>query len=453
MSEYLYFVVLLCVLLQCHGWTLVVNSTPPLITKDQQQGSHLSLNVSNFLRSGHQLWTQNGSTPTPLVLLQSKKASVTGVRNVTANITVTLPGSTPAYNSCISCIKENFMKEMINVSETDLEKIRLQEVKRHILKKLRMSDRPQVTMQRSMLPEPLQGGELQYLFNQFAEQPSNDEDDYYGKTERVIVIAEHVDFPICTNHHDPAGCFHFKLTKDIMKRDISSAELWVYKLRDKRDNYNQTYIVSEYPTSNGTYTNYIQHNIVSIRDTSLKNGWLKFDLTNTVRRWLWWKSRSSMLGLRISCKTCGMDIEEIPVSNDPGEKPFIVINFNTAEQHKRTKKNGVCEPNSPQCCKQPFYVNFTDIGWDDWIIAPEGYWANFCNGSCIDDRTSKYNHYVNIIQMLRNKSLLSSSWLRDLTPCCSPKKLIAMSLLYTTSAGNIIVNTLPNMIVESCGCK
>lgn len=476
MSTYWHFAILLCcALFVSNVWTMSVNSTPLQNSKGKisldnhdSRSTNLSkflnfVNFSKFANSGHHQSRKVG-VEVPPVTPEGRRSGADGNYS-TATMAATQLLS-PTATSCANCLKKvNYLKEIVNTnqipsngeSDYEIDEVRIEDIKKQILKKLRMDDRPNVTMQRSMVPEPLQGGELHYLFKEYPEQPDkedndDDDDDYYGKTERVIILAEYVDFPSCQNHphHDPAGCFHFKLTTDINKRDVSYAQLWVYKLRDKRDSHNQTYSVSEIPTSNHTSTT-TQNNIVSIRDTSLKNGWIKFDLTATIRRWLL-KPRTNIRGLKISCKTCRMNVEEIPVSNDPGEKPFIVVNFNTNSQ-RRSKRNAVCEPKSPECCKYPLYVNFTDIGWNDWVLAPEGYWANFCKGSCYDDMTSNSSHYSSILQLVRSKTLLSPSQKKDLSPCCSPKKLKPITMLYSIAGGNIMNDVLPTMIVESCGCK
>lgn len=51
-------------------------------------------------------------------------------------------------------------------------------------------------------------------------------------------------------------------------------------------------------------------------------------------------------------------------------------------QNQRSKRSVDCDAggNSSSCCRESFYVNFTHIGWDNWIIQPAGYYANFCKG-------------------------------------------------------------------------
>ncbi|KAI4785121.1 hypothetical protein KUCAC02_037957, partial [Chaenocephalus aceratus] len=52
-------------------------------------------------------------------------------------------------------------------------------------------------------------------------------------------------------------------------------------------------------------------------------------------------------------------------------------------ESRRRKKRGLeCDGKVRVCCKRQFHVNFKDIGWNDWIIAPQVYTANYCEGDC-----------------------------------------------------------------------
>lgn len=138
-----------------------------------------------------------------------------------------------------------------------------------------------------------------------------------------------------------------------------------------------------------------------------------------LKRWLLKSRTKTIQTLKISCKTCAMDVDDIPVSNDPGEKPFIVINFNKQDNSRRNRRNSDCQPNSTYCCKEPLFVNFSHIGWDDWIIAPAGYQVNFCRGSCLADAPTSGVNYRVIIQVIQvhttthaNINQLCNSFLR-----------------------------------------
>lgn len=52
-------------------------------------------------------------------------------------------------------------------------------------------------------------------------------------------------------------------------------------------------------------------------------------------------------------------------------------------QLNRKKRSVDCDAagNSSSCCRESFYVNFTTIGWDNWILQPPGYHASFCKGN------------------------------------------------------------------------
>lgn len=40
----------------------------------------------------------------------------------------------------------------------------------------------------------------------------------------------------------------------------------------------------------------------------------------------------------------------------------------------------------------------------------------------------------------------------EIVPCCSPTQLSPIQLLYVDSNNTITQKTLPNMVVEACGC-
>jgi len=99
-------------------------------------------------------------------------------------------------------------------------------------------------------------------------------------------------------------------------------------------------------------------------------------------------------------------------------------------------------------------VNFKDIGWSDWIIAPSGYHANYCEGDCP-------NHMANIgsSSLSFHSAVISHYRMRGYSPfqniksCCVPTRLRAMSMLYYNEEQKIIKKDIQNMIVEECGCS
>eukprot|EP00095_Tigriopus_kingsejongensis_P009228 maker-scaffold851_size88925-snap-gene-0.20 protein:Tk09228 transcript:maker-scaffold851_size88925-snap-gene-0.20-mRNA-1 annotation:"tgf-beta ligand glass bottom boat protein" len=100
------------------------------------------------------------------------------------------------------------------------------------------------------------------------------------------------------------------------------------------------------------------------------------------------------------------------------------------------------------CQKRQFRVSFKDLGWEDWIIAPDDYEAYYCHGECSFPLTSHMNATNHaIVQTLMH--LLNSSVPK---PCCSPTNLTPISVLYFDESSNVILKKYQDMVVKSCGC-
>lgn len=102
------------------------------------------------------------------------------------------------------------------------------------------------------------------------------------------------------------------------------------------------------------------------------------------------------------------------------------------------------------CRRKPLYVDFNQLGWSNWVIAPRGYSAFFCQGLCefpIDNHLKPTNHAT--VQTILNSVAPS------LAPqaCCSPNKFSAISILYIDRSDNIVYKKYEDMVVERCGCK
>uniref|UniRef100_A0AAV2K447 TGF-beta family profile domain-containing protein n=1 Tax=Knipowitschia caucasica TaxID=637954 RepID=A0AAV2K447_KNICA len=103
-----------------------------------------------------------------------------------------------------------------------------------------------------------------------------------------------------------------------------------------------------------------------------------------------------------------------------------------------------------RCSKKPLHVNFRDLGWDDWIIAPLDYEAYHCEGVCdfpLRSHLEPTNHAI--IQTLMNSMNPS-----HMPPsCCAPYRLSPISILYIDSGNNVVYKQYEDMVVESCGCR
>ena len=142
-------------------------------------------------------------------------------------------------------------------------------------------------------------------------------------------------------------------------------------------------------------------------------------------------------------------------------RPFIVMIAQSQEDEEayntgrsiisRGKRHsGECESRPGNCCMKTLYVSFKELGWDSWILKPEGYFANYCEGKC-PNILLPHEHaqrHSQILHLFKHSSRKLDSY----KFCCSPKKMRPLSLLYINEDGNMVKTTLANMSVEKCGC-
>eukprot|EP00062_Callorhinchus_milii_P018822 gi/632972765/ref/XP_007902820.1/ PREDICTED: growth/differentiation factor 2 [Callorhinchus milii] len=113
----------------------------------------------------------------------------------------------------------------------------------------------------------------------------------------------------------------------------------------------------------------------------------------------------------------------------------------------RTRRNA----ESNYCKRVPLHVDFTEIRWDSWIIAPKDYEAYECKGVCYFPLTNHVTPTKHaIIQTLVNRSNPKKAS----RACCVPTKLDPISVLYRDSAGVVTYKyKYEDMVVAECGCR
>ncbi|XP_005802222.1 bone morphogenetic protein 10 [Xiphophorus maculatus] len=133
---------------------------------------------------------------------------------------------------------------------------------------------------------------------------------------------------------------------------------------------------------------------------------------------------------------------------EPDEEDLIQMRSNliydTASRIRRNAKGNHCK-------KQSLYVEFKDIGWDSWILAPTGYDAFECAGVCSYPLTKHVTPTKHaIVQTLVN----IHSPQKAARACCVPTKLDPISLLYLDDTGVVTYKyKYEGMVVAECGCR
>lgn len=194
-------------------------------------------------------------------------------------------------------------------------------------------------------------------------------------------------------------------------------------------------------------------NLVEKRVELKRTGWHTFMLTDAVR--LVFEKGDRRQNLDIRCEGCEAE-GVLPILlnvHDESHRPFLVVQARQADSKHRIRKRGLeCDGSSNLCCRQQFYIDFRLIGWSDWIIAPSGYYGNYCEGNCpaymagVPGSASSF--HTAVVNQYRLRGMSPGS----MNSCCIPTKLSTMSMLYFDDEYNIVKRDVPNMIVDECGC-
>lgn len=119
-----------------------------------------------------------------------------------------------------------------------------------------------------------------------------------------------------------------------------------------------------------------------------------------------------------------------------------MIDDSTARIRRNAKGN--------YCKKTPLYIDFKEIGWDSWIIAPPGYEAYECRGVCnyplAEHLTPTKHAIIQALVHLKNSQKASKA-------CCVPTKLDPISILYLDKGVVTYKFKYEGMAVSECGCR
>uniref|UniRef100_A0A8D0GQD2 Bone morphotic protein 6 n=1 Tax=Sphenodon punctatus TaxID=8508 RepID=A0A8D0GQD2_SPHPU len=275
--------------------------------------------------------------------------------------------------------------------------------------------------------------------------------------------------------------FKFNLSQIPEGEAVTAAEFRIYKDCVMGSFKNQTFLISIYQVLQEHQNRDSDLFLLDTRAVwASEEGWLEFDITATSNMWV--MNPQHNMGLQLSVVTRdGLNVnprEAGLIGRDgPYDKqPFMVAFFKVSEIHVRTTRSvagrrrqqsrnrstqsqdvprvsSITDYNSSDlktaCRKHELYVSFQDLGWQDWIIAPKGYAANYCDGECsfpLNAHMNATNHAI--VQTLVH--LMNPEYVPK--PCCAPTKLNAISVLYFDDNSNVILKKYRNMVVRACGC-
>ncbi|XP_071443076.1 growth/differentiation factor 8 [Hetaerina americana] len=174
--------------------------------------------------------------------------------------------------------------------------------------------------------------------------------------------------------------------------------------------------------------------------------WITVDIRRLVIEWFKYPRENLGLVAQVYDSNLHQLVVTDPEEDGGGYIPFVEVHTTDGRKHRTKRTIGLnCIENSREnrCCRYPLTVDFEEFGWD-WIIAPKRYEANYCSGECPFVFLQKYPH-THIVQQANPGGTAG--------PCCAPRKMSSISMLYFDNEFNIIHSLLPGMVVDRCGCS
>uniref|UniRef100_A0A8C3GBI9 Growth differentiation factor 2 n=1 Tax=Cyclopterus lumpus TaxID=8103 RepID=A0A8C3GBI9_CYCLU len=230
--------------------------------------------------------------------------------------------------------------------------------------------------------------------------------------------------------------------------------------------------------------------------TGLESTWETFDVTTAIQSWTKSGHGATVFDVVVDRKNCGASKggEEgagclnMSVSvGDNTSAALIVFSDELGSRRRETKKElkemilheeetilhsgadwnkgdqlsneipDVQHPRRPKrkaegeyCQRTSLKVNFRDIGWNSWIVAPPEYDAFECRGLCYhpltDESTPSKHALIQTLMNIRNPKKANMA-------CCVPIKLDPITVMYLENGRITIRYLYEEMKVAECGCR
>lgn len=116
---------------------------------------------------------------------------------------------------------------------------------------------------------------------------------------------------------------------------------------------------------------------------------------------------------------------------------------------KKARRRQWSEPRV--CSRRYLRVDFADIGWSEWVLAPKSFDAFYCSGTCgfpIPKVVRPSNH-ATIQSIVRAVGIVPGVP----EPCCIPEKMSPLSVLFLDPDRNMVLKVYPGMSVDTCACR
>lgn len=157
------------------------------------------------------------------------------------------------------------------------------------------------------------------------------------------------------------------------------------------------------------------------------------------------------------------------------QSPLLSFDAQTMRKARRRQWE---ESQRGGCSRRSLRVDFADIGWSEWVIAPKAFDAYYCAGACgfpmpkvsvsvvsetnaspqcllstlirlFSPQVARPSNHATIQSIVRAVGIIPGVP----EPCCVPEKMSPLVVLYQDEASNRVLKVYPNMSVQSCSCR
>lgn len=379
------------------------------------------------------------------------------------------------------------MEDLLEEEETDsrMENL-LGTMKEGFLRQLNLSDVPQEHSK--IIPPQF----MMELYNKYASDTSAapQSDVIRSFTVQDVTLT-------MTNGTKSKYRLHFNISIPSHEK-ITTAELQLFFFPNSRPrvtSHSFKTIVKVYKVDTNNFTSSAQL-LVGKEVAGSQSTWTTFDVTTAIQSWIKSGPAPTVFDVAVDMKDCGDSGSVVAGASclnmsvsvcDNTSAALIVFSNDLSNRRREMKKelremilheeetilhsgadwnrgyqlpNEIPDSQHPQrtkrrapreyCRRTSLKVNFKDIGWDSWIVAPREYDAFECRGQCyhpLTDESSPSKHAL--IQTLMN--------IRDPKKanmaCCVPIKLDPITVMYQENGRITIRYLYEEMKVAECGCR
>lgn len=379
-----------------------------------------------------------------------------------------------AINASSNDVNNNINKNSHNkIKDTEREKL-IRQVEKNLLSMLRMTKRPK-PIGKAQVPESMR---LLYNKQKAIKMTDIAKPGIHTRSANTVRSFNHVESPLDDKFQSPNRFrLYFNLSSIPLDESLTAAELSLSRVSHLLSNNNDNIgkiLVYDIVRPGIKGKNNIQLRLIDSKTIDgKKNNTLNVDVRPAVSRWLDEKYHNYGLLINIidiklennkkSHIRMKRDINEnndnwlkirpvLFTYTDDGHNKMKTANDIIERRTKRAsnKKNYRSKDSRPLCRRHPLYVNFDDVGWSDWIVAPPGYEAYHCHGDCpyaIPEHLNSTNHAIvqNLVNEV-NPSMVPKA-------CCVPTSLTSISMLYLDEENKVVLKNYQDMTVVGCGCR